>query len=263
MNHYSDKKENYLIRDQSKIYYYQIGLRDAPVILLLHGGFGSAEDFTSIMEYLVSRFTVIGIDSRGQGRSTLGDDGLSYQLMQHDVEAILHQLGISSLSIIGFSDGGILAYRLAAFSDLDIRCLITIGSRWHVSQTDGFKDFLETLTGTIWKQMFPEKYEQYQFLNPEPDYDRLTSIYTKMCLDLSEKGHPNEAIANIKCPILAIRGELDPVVTDRDLKELAEILQQMKVYTLSGAGHSAHIERPQIFLEHVNKFFDSQLLINL
>jgi pimeloyl-ACP methyl ester carboxylesterase len=247
---------HYLNRNDAQICYTISGMEYGPTLLLLHGGFGSWDDFAPNLNYLESQFRVISIDSRGQGRSTLGHEGLSYQLMQQDVEAVLNKLGIDELSIMGFSDGGILAYRLAAFTELQLKNLITIGSRWHVRQTGPFKEFLETLTGDIWRDMFPEKYAHYTELNPAPDYDTLTSEYTAMCLDPSEAGHPNEAVSQISCPILAIRGEADPVVSDSDLEALTEIVENVHVCTLSDAEHSAHTEQQEEFQSKVKQFMN-------
>jgi pimeloyl-ACP methyl ester carboxylesterase len=56
-------------------------------------------------------YHIIGIDSRGHGKSTLGTGKLTYRRSQLDVEAVVNRLYLKNIDIIGYSDGGIIAYR--------------------------------------------------------------------------------------------------------------------------------------------------------
>jgi pimeloyl-ACP methyl ester carboxylesterase len=56
----------------------------------------------------------------------LGTEKLTYERIQKDVEGLLQQLGITKLTVMGFSDGGIVAYRLAASGNLDVEKLVTM-----------------------------------------------------------------------------------------------------------------------------------------
>ncbi|MBA3832191.1 MAG: alpha/beta hydrolase [Chthoniobacterales bacterium] len=149
-NHLAGK---HLEGDGAKIYYEPTGAEDGPVLLFLHGGFGSIEDFNPVLAGLQKDFRVIGIDSRGQGKSTLGEDALTYGRVQKDVERVLDHLGIDTLSVIGFSDGGIAAYRLASLTSLKVEKLVTIGSRWHLKNTESVRELLAKVTGESWPRL--------------------------------------------------------------------------------------------------------------
>ncbi len=71
--------------DGANIYYEVTGNENSPALLVLHGGFGNLEDFNIVLPELESEFKVIGVDSRGQGKSTLGKQALSYEQIQKDV----------------------------------------------------------------------------------------------------------------------------------------------------------------------------------
>jgi len=128
MQSFDHKSSQYVKIDDAEIYYEEIGKPDGPVILMLHGGLGNIAHFNNILPYIPDKFRVIAIDSRGHGKSTLGSKELTYKLLQEDVEYILNILDINRLSIIGFSNGGTIAYRLASFTKLQIDHLITIGA---------------------------------------------------------------------------------------------------------------------------------------
>ena len=71
MRMFDHNSGEYLDIDGAKIYYEVTG-DDAPALLFLHGGFGDLETFNTILPDLNEGFKVIGIDSRGQGKSTVG-----------------------------------------------------------------------------------------------------------------------------------------------------------------------------------------------
>lgn len=69
--------------DDAKIYYEVIGDKKNPSLLFLHGALGNIEDFNDVIAELPDKFRIIGIDSRGHGKSTLGSKELTYELLQH------------------------------------------------------------------------------------------------------------------------------------------------------------------------------------
>ncbi len=81
---------------------------------MLHGGLGSLNELSSIYQYVASDYQLISVDFRGHGKSLLGDRPLSYMQYQEDIRHVLSYLNIDKYSIFGFSDGGIVGYRLAA-----------------------------------------------------------------------------------------------------------------------------------------------------
>ena len=72
---------------------------------MLHGGLGQMEDFNTITPALAGKFRLVGVDSRGHGRSTLGRNGLSYATLEDDLARIIDTLKLERFSILGFSDG--------------------------------------------------------------------------------------------------------------------------------------------------------------
>ncbi len=126
-NHQSDQ---YISIDEAKIYFETIGDKKNPILLMLHGGFGTIEELNSIVSYLANEFYIIGIDSRGHGKSTLGNKKLTYQQIQFDVESVLKALSIDTVNIIGFSDGGVVGYRIALSYSIKVDKLITMGASW-------------------------------------------------------------------------------------------------------------------------------------
>jgi pimeloyl-ACP methyl ester carboxylesterase len=83
-------------------------------ILFLHGGMLFFDNtFTKQRDYFAAYRTVIGIDQRGHGHSPDGPWTLSYKLMADDTAAVIEQLGLGPVDVVGQSDGGDIALLLA------------------------------------------------------------------------------------------------------------------------------------------------------
>ncbi len=256
MKNFDHNSGTYLDIDGAKIYYEITGNEDCPVLLLLHGGFGNIEDFNTILPDLNSKFKIIGIDSRGQGKSTLGTKTLSYEQIQKDVERILAYLQIDTLSVIGFSDGGIAAYRLASLTSLNIEKLVTIGSDWHLKHTESMREVYLKITGESWRKKLPATYTAYQKLNPEPDFDGITESLVKMWLDSSSSSYPNEAVKNIFCHLLIVRGDNDHLLSKESVVELSRLVKNSNFLNIPYAGHCAFEDQKEIFMISLNEFLE-------
>ena len=240
--------------DGAKIYYEVTGNNDCPALLFLHGGFGNIEIFNVLFPFLLKEFKVIGIDSRGHGKSTLGIEPLTYEKIQTDVERVLAHLKIDTLSIIGFSDGGIVAYRLASLTRLSIQKLVTIGSRWHWKNTATMKERFLGITGEGRRIEFPHIYQSYQKLNPQPDFDALAESLVKMWLDPNASGHPNEAVKDISCPLLIVRGDEDHLLSREAVIELSRLVRGSMLLNIPFAGHMAFQDQKTIFAGILDEF---------
>lgn len=245
---------NHLNIEDAKIYYEVVGKQEKPVLLFLHGGFGNIEEFNGILSKLEQDYTIIGIDSRGQGKSTLGSKKLTYQQIQEDVEQVLNYLNIDRLSSIGFSDGGIVGYRLASMTSLNIEKLITIGADWHSKNLESVRGLFQSITAESWKTKFPESYETYRRLNPEPDFKELTESMIPMWLDSSASGFPNENVQNISCPLLIVRGDEDHLCSRKTVFELSEAVEHSSLLNIPFAGHVVFDDQREIFMKILNEF---------
>jgi pimeloyl-ACP methyl ester carboxylesterase len=246
---------DYLDTDGARIYYEFTGSENDPTLLVLHGGFGNLEDLNPILRALDKEFKVIGIDTRGHGKSTPGDKALTYEQIQKDVERVLAHLEIDNLSIMGFSDGGVTAYRLASLTSLNIQKLVTIGSRWHLKNTVPTRELFLKVTGESWRAKFPDTYDAYQKLNPAPNFDLLARSLVKMWLDPTPSGYPDDAVSNISCPLLIVRGDDDHILSREAVCELAGLVKGSRLLNIPFAGHAAFAEQKEIFMISAREFF--------
>jgi len=81
-------------------------------VILLHGLFGSSDNWHSLALRLSPSFHVLAPDQRNHGRSP-HSDRMSYELMAADVVALMDSRGIGSAAVLGHSMGGKTAMQLA------------------------------------------------------------------------------------------------------------------------------------------------------
>ena len=86
---------------------------DGPPLLLLHGGFGTMDMFQPVLGRFTERRQVITVDLYGHGRTALTDRPIDPVAMGDDMASVVRALGFERVDVLGFSFGGMVAFRLA------------------------------------------------------------------------------------------------------------------------------------------------------
>ena len=249
---------NYLTREDAKIYYEVTGNSAGFPLILLHGGMGNLTDFNAILSSLVDDFKLIGLDFRGHGKSTLGSKTLSYKTYQEDVEALLDHLNISHFAIIGFSDGGITAYRIASYKTsrkaAQVKALIAIAAHQHLHKSDFSFPFLVNMTGSKWRAKFPASTAYYDRINPEPDFDHLVQQTVKLWTSGKTSYYPDKAVMQIKAPCLLVRGEEDHLFSEMEMAKLNALIKGSQTASIVMAAHEAYQDNPFVFTQKIKPF---------
>lgn len=237
----------------------EAGRADGQPVVLLHGGLGSRTDFIPLATHLAEEFRLIAIDSRGHGRSALGRATMTYRQLATDVAAVLTELGLSGAGLIGHSDGGIVALRLAASAAVPPRFVVAVGAHWQLPQDDPVRDLYREITADEWRGMFPEQIERYEAENPAPDFVRLFDATRAMWLGLDADAYPGETIRSIITPLLVIHGDEDFLVSRREAFELVERVEGARLLNLPFASHTVLEDSPAEVLPALGRFVSGVL----
>lgn len=240
--------------DDVRLYVEEAGDPTGLPVVLLHGGLGSLVDFNFILDGMPSGLRLLGIDLRGHGRSTLGTAPLCYERYQRDVELVLDQLAIDHATLVGFSDGGIVALRIAAHAPDRVRALVTVGAQWKLDVGGPVDTMLRGLTAEAWAEMSPESVRRYEAVSPAPDLPTLIRAVIAAWTDETASGYPRADVARIEAPCLLVRGDQDPLLSLRELTELQEQLLHASVFNVPFAGHEVHRDAPHLFLAVLRDF---------
>ena len=227
------------------LFYRLSGEPENPAMLLLHGGFGSAEDFAAILPELQQHFLVVETDARGHGRSTRGTAELTYAQLAEDAHHIVQVTGLREYHIFGFSDGGTAAYRLAA-EDTRVLSVVTVGASWSGVRDASVREMFENLSPALFRERMADRVASYERLNPSPHLETLVDDLRHRWLDTTETGYLNEHVSAIKVPMLAARGENDFLFSLQELAELRRHLPEAHLMNVPFASHEAISEQPGI-----------------
>ncbi|MCL4065810.1 alpha/beta hydrolase [Pseudomonas sp. GX19020] len=236
----------------------EAGKADGVPIILLHGGLGCRNDFLPLAKHLAAEFRLLAIDSRGHGRSPLGKGPLSYHRLEQDTAGVLAELGLANAGIIGHSDGGIVALRLAASGIVQPRFLVTVGAHWHLSADDPTRETYQGITVDEWRGMFAEQVEAYEAENTEPNFGRLFDATKSMWLGSDEHAYPGASVRSIKTPLLVVHGDEDFLVSRAQAFELAEQVEGARLLNLPFASHTLLEDSPEDVIPALRSFIASQ-----
>ena len=90
------------------------GTSASPAVLLLHGWTASADlNFFPVYACLAESYRVIALDQRGHGRGIRSMEPFSLEDCADDAAALLEQLGVGPVIVVGYSMGGPVGLLLA------------------------------------------------------------------------------------------------------------------------------------------------------
>lgn len=236
------------------LYYELLGDSAKPPLLLLHGGLGNITDFNPIADQLLDDFYLVGLDTRGHGRSSLGSAPLTYEQCEAEVIALLRHLAVDNFSVLGFSVGGVVGYRLAANPEVRASSLVALGAQWRLNEADEAFSMLSGLTPDMWDAMFPTSRPYYESVNPSPDFARLVTHAVGLWTDLKPSSYPGDRVRNIAIPTLLVRGDSDPLFSLVEATALQAKLPAASLLNVPFAGHEVHVESPELFMAVVRRF---------
>ena len=255
----------------------QDGEEAPPTLVLLHGFTGSAAAWGHQLDKLADYgLRIIALDLLGHGQSDAPDDPQRYSIerCQQDILAALQELGVSKgqATILGYSMGGRIAL-YTAFSGF-FRALIL------ESASTGLEDSAEreqrrrsdeALAASIEREGMPAFIERWENLplfasqSTLPSEcrealrrQRLQNSVTGLAQSLRGVGtgiQPSlySRLPTLHIPVLLIAGALDTKFT-AIARRMVQALPQSQLRIVPAAGHTVHLEQPQLFASLVGDF---------
>ncbi|WP_187307370.1 alpha/beta fold hydrolase [Serratia ureilytica] len=237
------------------LYVSEAGKADGEPIVLLHGGLGSRNDFLPLAKLLMTNYRLIAIDSRGHGRSTLGEvTELTYQLLEQDFTKVLAELRLLNAGIIGYSDGGIAALRLAACGNASPQFVAVFGAHWQMPDFEPTREIYNRITLEKWKTIFHKQISDYEAENPAPDFARLFDVTKAMWLGNDYKSYPGPSVRLITCPLLVIHGDEDFLVSREQAYGLVEQVTGARLLNLPFGSHTIIEDCPEDIISSLKTF---------
>lgn len=244
-----------------------------PPILCIPGLTRNCRDFEPIADAFAGDWHVLCADLRGRGQSDYAKDASSYQPLQYaaDILALLDHLEIDRVAAIGTSLGGIVIMLLALQAperlagvvlndvgpEIEAEGLARI--RGYVGQGRSFPTWMHAARGL--KEQAAAGHPDYTIADWLKLAKRLMAVGPggRIAFDydmkIAEPFQSAEGTAPVDMwpafralagrPVLAIRGALSDILSDRTLDRMATELPAMDVCMVSRTGHAPTLEEPE------------------
>lgn len=259
-----------LARPDGPIRYWIGGRSDGPVLVFLHGATLDHRSWDAQRAALESRYRVVVPDLRAHGESMTADT-FSFAAAVDDIVALLDDLDLDRIGLIGLSLGGNIAQeivyrdpaRVAALVVADATCNTSPRHAWQAPMTIaalsslgmlGREAFLHAMANATARD--PEVQRYVQEVNRTRSSRDTLQILTSM---LGAALHPDAAY-HLPVPTLLLHGDGDQLGDIAagtrawaDGEPLAEYV------TVPGARHVSNQDNPEAFNTALTSFLDRVL----
>jgi pimeloyl-ACP methyl ester carboxylesterase len=179
---------------------------------------------------------------------------LSYEQMSEDTAALLLQLGIRNADLVGWSDGGQIALRLAFTHPELVRRVVASGVGFGASpgMQSRLKDDKWWANFTV--NGFPEGHAEYNRISPDgPAHWKIFAEKLRPMWGGSAWGFAEPDLAKIKLPVMIVSGDKESV---EEGVRVYRAIPNARLFVLPGTGHSTFQDRADWLNRVVLDFLD-------
>jgi pimeloyl-ACP methyl ester carboxylesterase len=254
-----------------------------PPILLVHGFPETWRIFRALIPLLAARYRVIAVDLPGVGDSAADDADYSSTLAAEVLHALVTELDLGPVHLLGQDIAGNTVFRLAASHPDDVRSLIAVetglsgfgwerladvahGGAWHVGAlaTPGVAEFV--FPGRVREYLTDHWYPAMTRVPgavTETDLDEFTRTYDRphawrgisgLYASALAEGAEIRALADagtLRAPVLAV-GAMSHPFTAETMRQA--VSGDVSVVHLDGVGHHVAIEAPERLADAIEEF---------
>jgi pimeloyl-ACP methyl ester carboxylesterase len=238
-------------------------------LVILHGLFGSLQNWRVISKRFAEKFKVFAVDQRNHGLSPHSSE-MDYRLMATDVLDLMTNQRVPEAFVLGHSMGGKTAMQLALMHPGAVRKLVVVDMAPH-ADPPRHEGIIAGMLALELNQFQSRKEIETALASPVPDLvmrqfllknvERNQTGGFRWKIGLAEIGKNytrlREAITGdepFDKPALFIRGEKSGFLSEQDLGLIHCFFPRAVMQTVSGAGHLVHFDKPDAFTELVFAF---------
>jgi esterase len=267
---------NIVLRRQ-RFHFLEWGDRDAPPIVLLHGGHQSAHSWDLVSLHLAQHYHVLALDQRGHGDSEWARDvEYTNDAMSLDALAFLDAMGLEKPILIGHSMGGRNSMLLTRRDPSRLRALVTVDVGPELSERGR-----ATIAGFVQENQefenlehFVENVRKYDPYRPREHIERTVRYnmlqradgkFVSKCdsnprrLGIVRGQGPLENITledavSFHLPVLVVRGERSNILAPDAAERFRDALPNGRLVTVPNCGHNVHGQNTLGFIDALKEF---------
>lgn len=240
------------------------GPADAPALLLINS-IGTRRDlWADQLSTLSSAYRVIRYDARGHGRSSVPPGDYTIEQLARDALAVLDAAKAETAHVCGISLGGITAMWLGIHASTRLKSLVLANTAARIGSVESWTERIALvrdhgMDAVAERAMQTWFTKEFRERNPGT-VSRFRAMvqacpaegYLGCCAALKE-ADLREAIGEIRCPVLAVAGSVDPATPVEGLEFIHERIAGARMVTLDCA-HLSNVEQADVFTSKVMAF---------
>jgi esterase len=246
-----------------ELYYKKMGA--GKPLVILHGLFGSSDNWLTHAKKLADYFEVYLVDQRNHGHSPWSEE-FSYQIMADDLAELIDKEGLEDFILMGHSMGGKTAmlYTQQHEKKVDKLIVVDMGVRAYPIHHDGIIDGLKSLDLNVLKtrgeaeQALAEKIDNYairQFLLKNLYWKDKGQLGWRINIPVLERELPaivgELPFKEVLIDTLFMRGGQSNYIREEDYDQIHSYFPLAEIHTIEKAGHWIHAEAPEEFISEV------------
>jgi len=252
-----------------KLYSQKIGSGDP--FIILHGLFGSSDNWLNIAKHLADNYTIHLLDSRNHGKSPHTNE-FGYDNMAMDVREYIQDHNLKNLILMGHSMGGKVAMKIALEYPMRVNKLIVadIAPRKYSIIHDHIIEALRSinpnsldsreqadsqLSKTI-KNSILRKFLLKNLYREENNIYKWRINLEAICSNLESLGAQVTSNQQFEDNVLFLKGELSDYITAEDEAEIQSLFPRAIIKSIPRATHWLHAENPADFLIEIKRFLN-------
>ena len=250
-----------------RLHYVEWGNEGAPPLVLLHGLTSHARSWDHLARALCDRFRIVALDQRGHGDSAWPADH-SYRTEDYvaDLAAFVEAPGFARFALVGLSMGAHNAIAFAAAHPRRVTHLVAIDIPPMFNRPPQPADGQPPRVFASVEEAF----QHARSLNPRPREDvqrervrwglkERTDGRFELKYDPDAPRHWQpadlwQALPQIPCPTLIIRGAESQVLSAEVAERMAAAFPKARLETVEGSGHPVPLDRPEDLERLVREF---------
>jgi len=252
-----------------------------PVVVVVHGLYGSSDNWLNMGKRLAEKHTVYMVDLRNHGNSGFAPSH-TYEDMKDDLASFFNKHQIGKATLLGHSMGGKTAMWFAADYPEKIEKLVIAdiapknyllmneSSQYHLHRNILLAmqelDFGRVKNRSDIDDLLAEKIDDSRirsFLLKSVKKNKKTTTYSWQLNVEVLYDHLEEIVGGVnrqwfegripitRYPVIFIRGLNSNYILDEDIPVIREIYPDASIVDIPGAGHWLHAEKPRQFMEAV------------
>lgn len=242
-------------------------------VIFLHAGVADSRMFAEQMAAISSDYLAVAFDRRGFGQTLTADEPYS---QVDDLATVIESIEPTGLILVGCSQGARIAIDYTLENPARVQALVLIGATYSGAPEPELDDRTAALDAQIEAAEASGNLDEVNRLEahlwldgPNSPEGRVSGALRELFLDMNatalrapelrgEREPPSAAarLAQIRCPVLLLEGDLDVSFVHDQHDQLAGAFADCSRVVFSGTAHLPTLEKPGAFNELLAGFLD-------